>query len=272
VTDQPIAEQQGQSGFHGVFTEPLSRLESGRWLLLAIGGFLVGQITSAVAVLVVAQLTGHGSELTAIARSSSPPEWYVVTSLIGLWVGFLGAPAVAIRYAGPVRRRLGLSFRPIDLVGIGIGVALQIVIGLLYRPFINHLSHFNAPITKLTGSSHGSGYGLIVVLTVFCAPVAEEIFFRGMLLRCLVSFATSMRTETARKVAIGAAVLVDGLVFAASHGELAQLPGLALVGIVLSLAFLRTGRLGTSILTHMSFNAVAIASYTASSGLILWLH
>jgi membrane protease YdiL (CAAX protease family) len=272
VTDEETIEPPRPSVWRGAFAEPLSRLEAGRWLLLAFGGFLVGQVTSTVVVLVVAQVLGHASELSAIASSSSPPEWYVVASLLGLWVGFLGAPALAIRYAGPVRRRLGLRFEPIDLIGIGIGLLLQLAVGLLYRPFIQHLKHFNAPITKLAGASHGGGYALIVVLTVFGAPIAEEIFFRGMLLRSLTGFATSLSGASARKVAVGGAVLLDGLAFAASHGELAQLPGLVLVGVVLSLLFLRTGRLGMSILTHMSFNAVAIASYSASGGLILWLH
>jgi len=272
VTDDETIAPTRPSAWRGVFAEPLSRREAGRWLLLALGGFLVGQVVSTLLVVVVAQSLGHGSQLGTIARSASPPEWYVVSSLLGLWVGFLGAPALAIRYAGPVRRRLGVAFEPIDLLGLVVGFLLQVVIGLLYRPFIHHLKHFNAPITKLAGASHGGGYALIVILTVFCAPVAEEIFFRGMLLRSLVGFATSCRGITARKVAVGLAVVLDGLAFAASHGELAQLPGLVLVGVVLSLLFLWTGRLGMSILTHVSFNAVAIASYAASGGVILWLH
>ena len=66
------------------------------------------------------------------------------------------------------------------------------------------------------------------------------------------------------------AVLLDGLLFGASHAELAQLPGLVAVGVVLSLCYVWTGRLGLSILTHVGFNSVAIAAYT--SGVVLWLH
>jgi membrane protease YdiL (CAAX protease family) len=272
MTDAPVSEPTRPIAWHGAFRDQLTRLEAGRWLLLAFAGFIAGQVVSALAVEIVARLLGHGSELSALAHSSAPPSWFVATSILGLWVGFLGAPYLAVRYASPIRRRFGLSFEPKDLLGIAIGLGLQIAIGVLYSPFRSHLKHFDAPITKLTGSSHGAGYVFIFLLTIFGAPVVEEIFFRGLLLRSLVGFAASARGARARKVALAGAVVADGLLFAASHGELVQLPGLALVGIVLSICFLRTGRLGLSMVTHMTFNAVAIISYTASSGLVLWLH
>ncbi len=272
VTEEPTLALTGPLVDQGVFAEHLERSEAVRWLLLAISGFVVGEIVSTVTVLVTANLTGNSAELSSIIRSSSPPEWYVISGLVGLWVGFLGAPLVAIRWGGPLRRHLGVSFRPLDLLGVVVGIGLQLVVGLLYEPFRSHLRHFDAPITKLTGSSHGGGYFAIIVLTVFFAPAAEEIFFRGLLLRSLVGLFTTAKGAATRRWGLVIAVLLDGLLFGLSHGEMAQLPGLALVGVVLSLLFLRTGRLGTSMVTHMSFNAVAVASYASSSGLILWLH
>jgi membrane protease YdiL (CAAX protease family) len=219
----------------------------------------------------VAAFLGKSSQLTAISHAASPPTWYVASSLIGLWAGFIGAAIVALRYASPIHRKLGLSFRLVDLWGVVIGVSLQIVVGLLYKPFLHHTKNFDAPIQKLTGGSHGFAYGLIIVLTVFGAPVAEEIFFRGVLLRSLTGFASSLSRPQARTIGIALAVVLDGFLFAASHGELAQLPGLALVGIVLSCLYLWTGRLGMSVLTHISFNGIAMVAY-ASSGVVWWLH
>ena len=51
--------------------------------------------------------------------------------------------------------------------------------------------------------------------------------------------------------------------FALAHGEPAQLAGLFFLGIVLALLVLRTKRLIPSIVTHMSFNAVAIVALVA---------
>ena len=54
------------------------------------------------------------------------------------------------------------------------------------------------------------------------------------------------------------AVVVTGVVFGAIHAEGLQFYGLALVGVVLSFLAYRTGRLGMSMLTHASFNLVAV--------------
>ena len=37
-----------------------------------------------------------------------------------------------------------------------------------------------------------------------------------------------------------------------------QLPGLLLIGLVLGMATVRTGRLGMAVLTHMAFNATGL--------------
>jgi len=56
------------------------------------------------------------------------------------------------------------------------------------------------------------------------------------------------------------------------HGELIQLPGLALFGALLAVLFYRTGRLGMSIVAHIAFNSLAIISYTSSSGTLFGWH
>jgi len=273
VTDPTTTEPPRRFAAQGVFAEPLSRQEALRWLLLAVGGFVAGEILSAGLVSLVAAVNGQSANLTVISHSTSPPGWYVVTSLLGLWGGFLGAALLAIRASGPIRRRLGVAFRPRDLLGILVGIATQIVIGVMYQPFMKHIDHFNAPITKLTGGSHGAGYVLIILMTVIGAPVVEEIFFRGLLLRGLVGVATSFDRVKAQRIGMVVAVLADGLLFGLSHGELVQLPGLMVVGIVLSVLFLKTGKLGMSIVTHASFNGLAMLSYTVStSTVLLWLH
>jgi membrane protease YdiL (CAAX protease family) len=54
-----------------------------------------------------------------------------------------------------------------------------------------------------------------------------------------------------------AAIGVTALVFGISHGELLQLPGLVLAGLVFGYLAFRTGRLGASIACHLAFNLVA---------------
>src|ERR1019366_7526639 len=61
-------------------------------------------------------------------------------------------------------------WRLIDLWGIGIGIAGQIVIVVLYLPFQHDIHDFNAPSQKFTGASHGGGFLIIAVATVIAAP------------------------------------------------------------------------------------------------------
>ena len=71
------------------------------------------------------------AQMQAIASASVPPEWYVVSTLLGLWIGFIGAPWLASRTQGTRNfvRDLGLRFRVIDLLGIPIGIGGQILVG-----------------------------------------------------------------------------------------------------------------------------------------------
>ena len=266
----PAAAPTAPAG-RGVLEETLAYREALIWLLVGFAGYMLGTLLSVALVTLLAALLGHSAELSALSRAAEPPSWYIAGSLVGLWVGFLGAPLVAARLAGPVRRRLGVAFRPIDLLGIPLGIGLQLLIGLLYSPFLRHVHNFDAPIKRLAGGSHGAAFALIVLGTVLVAPIAEELFFRGLLLRSLLGI-TSPLAAVGRWLWLGLAVLLDGAVFGLSHGEMLQLPGLMLVGVVLSVAFLRTGRLGMPILTHMSFNAVAMASFVGASGLVQAWH
>ena len=251
---------------------PLTRSDGGVWVMLAVVGFLVGQIVALIAVLGAAALAGQSHNLDAIGRESIPPEWYVLSSLVGLWVGFLGAPWLASRFRGTRHfvADLGLRFRWVDLAGIVVGVGGQLLVAVLYAPFIKHLHNFSAPTQKLTGSSHGFGFFVIAVFTVVGAPFMEELFFRGLLLRGLLRlFAPGdLGRRRARLLAIAGAVVLDGLLFALAHAEWEQFAGLALFGMALALISYRTGRLGMNMVAHGTFNLVAVIAVLGTRGVI----
>jgi membrane protease YdiL (CAAX protease family) len=70
----------------------------------------------------------------------------------------------------------------------------------------------------------------------------------------------------ARGAGIVLAVIVDGLVFGLAHGEWVQLPGLALFGVALAAISYRTGRLGMNMVSHATFNLVAILAILSQRG------
>lgn len=82
------------------------------------------------------------------------------------------------------------------------------------------------------------------VATIIIAPVAEEIFFRGILYPCIKRYGYPRL-----------AWWVTALTFAAVHVNLATFLPLALLAFVLIWLYERTGNLLACILTHSIFNA-----------------
>lgn len=94
---------------------------------------------------------------------------------------------------------------------------------------------------------------LMIALATIIAPIAEELLFRATFFRYL-------RTRWPRWLALSA----PGFVFAAMHVNwvtfdgLVSLAPLTTLAIVFSLAYERTGRIGTAIVAHALFNAHTI--------------
>jgi membrane protease YdiL (CAAX protease family) len=251
---------------------PQTKRQGWMWLFYALAGFLVGQLGAEVFGLIAGVIAGKTTaQMQAIATASVPPEWYVVSTLLGLWVGFIGAPWLASRTQGTrhFARDLGLRFRVIDLVGIAIGIGGQILVAIMYAPFQHDIHDFNGPSQRLTGGSHGGGFVIIAIATVVFAPAMEELFFRGLLLKALVRLFTPLRAAGgARAAGVVLAVILDGLLFGLAHGEWVQLAGLAAFGMILAAVSYRTGRLGMNMVAHATFNLVAIIAI-ASNGTAL---
>ena len=237
---------------------------------MGLAGFAIGQVIGTVFVVVAAAVAGESSQLHQLQTMSEPPEWYIGTSLVGLWVGFFVGPWIAskVRGTGRFLADLGVRFKPVDLAGIAIGIGGQFVLDALYAPFIKHLKHFTAPTQRLVGASHGWGFAVIAVLTVCGAPFFEEVLFRGLAFKALARLLTPSRPgpSRARAAGLSVAVVVDGVLFGLAHWELYQFAGLAIFGMVLAVVSYRTGRLGMNMVAHASFNLIAVVALVSTSG------
>ena len=229
-------------------------VRAGPIVLACVSGFLAGQIIAALLVALVVSLTHFTGGLASLTKLGSPPWWSNGLSLMGLWIGF-GLAIVYARKSGNLKDWPGQwRFYPRDVLYIVLGVALQGLVGLAYRPF--HLRNLNRPVHHLFGSAHGPTFLLLAVMTSLGAPIIEEWFFRGVLFRALQS---GFKVRWARS-STWAAVLVSASLFGAAHGEPLQFAGLAFLGVVVAIVTDRTKRLIPSMLTHASFNAVAMVS------------
>ena len=214
-------------------------------------GYVVGFFMSALFAAAWAQATGGHP-----VGSTTEDLGTTAAGLLGLWVGLAGAPVWASlsKGSGSLRRDYGLWVRARDIpLGMAVGLGCQIIlVPVLYLPFrlVNpHIDQqLGRPAQHLTGLAHGSGVALLVVLLTVGAPVVEELFFRGLLLRSL-----------GRRFGAAAAVIGSGVLFGLIHFEPLQLLALVVFGVVLGYLAVRTGRLGPGIFAHAAFNAVTVA-------------
>ena len=214
-------------------------------VLALAGSWFLGSILSSI----VAQSSGH----TKIA--DTPAGWILLAQL-ALWAPMVAAAwYVGSRHGtGNLVRDYSYRVRPIDLAGIPLGAAVQLgVLPLLYWP-LGHAwpdtfgrSHLEKPARDLWNNAHGLGVLAIVFVAVVGAPLVEELMYRGLLQGAFVRCTDRIT-----------GLLIVGVWFAAIHFQPVQMPGLLLIGLVLGVVALRTGRLGMAVLTHMAFNATGL--------------
>ncbi|MGZ4683380.1 MAG: CPBP family intramembrane glutamic endopeptidase [Acidimicrobiales bacterium] len=213
------------------------------------------------------QVVGHLATGTPPAYDGPLPIplWLTAVIQIPLWIGLLGVPIIATvtKGNGPVRD-LGLRVRAIDVpVGLAIGVAAQLVlVPLLYVPifWLFGEQDVSAAARQLTDrATDPFGVVMLFLIVGIGAPIAEEIFFRGLTQRSLT-----------RRWGAWVALFGTAAFFAATHFELLQLPALFVFGLVLGAMVMVTGRLGTSIWAHLGFNMVAAATLVWEISPPLW--
>lgn len=185
----------------------------------------------------------------------------VLISSVALWIGFVGAPVVASRVEGtgdPVAD-FDVHFRWSDLpVGILTGVGLQLIaLPLLYAviQLVTGPLDIEGPAKDLADKV-GSPVGWLAfaVIVGIGAPIAEELFFRGLL-----------RGAIGARAGRAAAIVVSSALFAATHFQLVQFAGLFLAGLTWAVLADRAARLGPAIVSHMAFNLTTVAAlYLAS--------
>ncbi|MGH9121218.1 MAG: lysostaphin resistance A-like protein [Acidimicrobiales bacterium] len=192
-----------------------------------------------------------------VGKGKPIPVGVTAADLVGLWVGLVGAVVIASQWRGT--HSLGADFGArvggwLDIVGGGlIGVACQFgLLPLLYLPFEamdKSLSHqLSNPAHTDTGAVHSVGGAIVlVVFLALGAPIVEELFFRGLLLRALLY-----------RLPVPAAIAISALAFGLAHFEAVQFAGLAVFGAVLGWLAWRTARLAPGMAAHAAFNASAV--------------
>lgn len=236
-----------------------SEARAPRWGLGdAAAGLLLANVCAVVGGGLILAATGYDATDT-----DDLPLTIVAALQVPLWLGYLGAPLWAARTKGNgVMADFGFRMRWTDVpIGLVIGVATQVaLIPLLYVPifWLTGKQDLSAPARELTDrATDPAGTVLLIAIVVIGAPIVEELFFRGLLLR-----------SVEKRFGTAWAVATTSILFGAIHLQLAQFPALATAGLVFATLTVRTGRLGPAIWAHIGFNGVAVASLLATAALV----
>jgi membrane protease YdiL (CAAX protease family) len=213
-------------------------------------GFALGYVLVAVLSPLIYVATGQSLD----TDSADLPLSTRALSQVPFYGGMLGWALYASfrKGNGPVRD-YRLRFAWVDIpIGVIAGVLTQLVGNLLLQPIIwftnNTTDDIERPARELADRAHGAGGVILLILVVaVAAPLVEEIFFRGLLLRSMENRLGTLW-----------AVIGSSLIFGATHFELLQLPALALFGLVAAVLVERTDRLGTAMCAHVAFNGLAV--------------
>lgn len=221
--------------------------------------FQAGHAFAAWLIAFVVAFSGQIAILSASGYAGTEPEdrplWLDAVLLVPLWISLLAATVIISRHWGTGRLRddYGLRFRMFDVLGVPIGVVAQaVLIPALYWTLelllpwdLGDVSEQARTLTDRASSD--AEIVLLVLMVVVGAPVIEELFFRGLLMRSLQA-----------RLNDGLALVLSSLFFAFVHFQPLQIPGLFVFGLIVGTCAQRTGRLGMSILAHSAFNATAV--------------
>jgi uncharacterized protein len=227
-------------------------------VLLGIGLFLVSQL---VAGILVATLFG----VTDLDADSGDP-WLLVIAAPPTWVALIGWPLFVSRRKGFGRLStdFGLAVRGVDVLLGLVGGVMALGAGASLAFLWSAVAGTEPPSnTDILSGDPTDLVGLIVALVVVAVgtPIAEELFFRGLVLG-----AARKRWGTA----LG--VVFSSLVFGGFHVQADPVSWLfvgsvtACYGVVFAL--LRVwcrGRIGAAIVAHMMVNAAAVLVVTFAS-------
>jgi membrane protease YdiL (CAAX protease family) len=226
-----------------------------RW---GLGDFLVGVVGSYALASLIAGIwyaVSGDDELSLAGQAASQ---------IGLWTGMVGTAVVAShrKGAGTLAEDFGLRGKWSDL-GVGLlvalGVQLLVLPGIAYllRPLLGE-PEVSGPVQDLLDKSQGLAFAGLILSVAVGAPLVEELFFRGLLLRSLQ-----------RRLPAWAAVAVSSVAFGIAHGSALPVDAVLLVmisltafGAILAVMAIRTSRLGPSIVTHAVFNLFTLLYLT----------
>lgn len=188
------------------------------------------------------------------------PIWAVAVFTLVQQAALLLWPAIVSRWKGlGLATDWGLSFKLEDL-GIGLGVAMIAMFSAGLVATVTSLivgleDDADGENLEILTSAEGTPWLIVLIYTVVVvAPVAEEVFFRGLLLRSVKNRWGSVVAVVVSVLAFAPLHLADGGFL--SSGQIVLVAAISTLGLAFAITAEVTGRLGASIIAHVIVNAI----------------
>jgi membrane protease YdiL (CAAX protease family) len=218
-------------------------------LLAFVLSFVGAAIFGWIAIVVSGTKAGPDGDIPVTA----PVLLGAVAGQYGAWLAWVYV-ASRIKGNGSLRADFGFIVRIKDWPMIPLGLGLEIVAAIAILPISQLVENTPQNVVDELENAGGAKLAILVVTALLVAPVVEELFFRGLLLRSLQ-----------RRMSAPYAVALSALAFGLAHvlvdfGAGVVLPALVALGMVSGIFAVRTGNLSRSILLHAGFNLLAVLS------------
>lgn len=197
-------------------------------------------------------VVGVASDVATLLNGGQPSVFGSLVTLTVPQASLVGAAALLV-YAP--RALAGLRLLPaaglLRSMAIGLGLAIPSWIGaqLIGYLTLRLLEPFGMkPDAGIAERALSTADPVVLAIAlVVVAPVAEEIFFRG------VAFNAWEREYGSTRALYGSALL-----FAVVHGSIFFIPSIAALGIVLGLVYRATRSLPATMVLHATFNGITL--------------
>jgi uncharacterized protein len=165
---------------------------------------------------------------------------------------YIGGLAVLVPMLERISHRTlsQLGIRPLDKFSWGIVavslvalLAMQIIYQAILGAF-HQQNHIQAGFEHFRVASPVSAV-LVLVTGAIIAPIAEELFFRGLIFNAL-----------AARMPMLVAALISGVLFGIGHGDIVLFPALTLFGILQAIFYRISGNLIVPMIVHAANNAI----------------
>jgi membrane protease YdiL (CAAX protease family) len=194
-------------------------------------------------------------------------ETIALGATLAVYLAFGAGIAVALRRLRSPLTFLGLRWPTWRDLGLTLALIVPWYIGIAVVTALSSAAFNGGRVvpgnSRLLFIQHPHGPGILVLallVTAVAAPLCEEAFFRGMLLRLLGN-------RLPLWIAVTLSAVAFGLAHASPAVSFALLPVFTYMGIVLAVVYAKTGSLTNTVLLHALNNAVGtVAVYVVLAG------